>query len=190
MQPEKSRSPLTFKSAKSPCSTLGFDPAVFREIWEWRFPTLLAHEGLTVRKALESWPLLAETPTIGGSTSRFVDTSIERFELAAPSSFNQRYAVYVNGRELPFRSISSKEYIAGVRYRKSALYPSLHPQITVQLPLTITLVDRDTDRAEKAFALRAGAADFVEEPTGDSQRGKPCEPPMPGMYTCDLRIAV
>ena len=44
----------------------GFDPAVFREIWEWRFPTLLAYEGLTVRKALEGWPLLAETPTLEG----------------------------------------------------------------------------------------------------------------------------
>ena len=41
----------------------GFDPTVFREIWEWRFPALLNQEGLTIRKALESWPLLAETPT-------------------------------------------------------------------------------------------------------------------------------
>jgi uncharacterized protein (DUF2126 family)/transglutaminase-like putative cysteine protease len=168
---------------------LGFDPAIFREIWEWRFPTLLAHEGLTVRKALEGWPLLSETPMVGGSTSRFVDSSIERFELAAQSSFNQRYALFVNGRELPFRSISPKEFIAGLRYRKSALYPSLHPQITVQLPLSITLVERDTDRVEKVFTLHAGAAKFVEEATGEFERGTPCEPPTPGMYTCDLRIA-
>jgi len=150
---------------------------------------LLAHEGLIVRKALEGWPLLSETPMVGGSTSRFVDSSIERFELAAQSSFNQRYALFVNGRELPFRSISSKEFIAGVRYRKSALYPSLHPQITVQFPLSITLVERDTDRVEKVFTLHAGAAKFVEETTGEFERGTPCEPPTPGMYTCDLRIA-
>ena len=92
---------------------LGFDPAIFREIWEWRFPTLLAHEGLTVRKALEGWPLLSETPMVGGSTSRFVDSSIERFELAAQSSFNQRYALFVNGRELPFRSISLQGIYSG-----------------------------------------------------------------------------
>jgi uncharacterized protein (DUF2126 family)/transglutaminase-like putative cysteine protease len=168
---------------------LGFDPAIFREIWEWRFPALLVQEGLIVRKALEGWPLLSETPTIGGSTSRFVDTSIDRFELAMQSSFNQRYALFVNGRELPFRSISSKEFIAGIRYRKSALYPSLHPQIAVQLPLSITLVERGTDRLEKVFTLQAGAAKFVEGPTREFQRGKPCEPPTPGMYTCDLRIA-
>jgi hypothetical protein len=42
---------------------------------------------------------------------------------------------------------------------------------------------------EKLFILRADAARFVEEPPGEFQRGKPCEPPTPGMYTCDLRIA-
>jgi uncharacterized protein (DUF2126 family)/transglutaminase-like putative cysteine protease len=167
----------------------GFDPAIFREIWEWRFPTLLVHEGLTIRKALEGWSLLSETPTNGGSTSRFVDASIERIEIAAKDSFHQRYTLFVNGRELSLRSISSKEFIAGLRYRKSALYPSLHPHITVQLPLSIALVERETDRVEKLFILRADAARFVEEPPGEFQRGKPCEPPTPGMYTCDLRIA-
>jgi hypothetical protein len=39
------------------------------------------------------------------------------------------------------------------------------------------------------FTLRADATGFVEEkPPDDLQRGKPCEPPTPGMYTCDLRI--
>ncbi|MBV8142961.1 MAG: transglutaminase family protein [Verrucomicrobia bacterium] len=166
----------------------GFDPAVFRQIWEWRFPTMLDQEGLTIRNALEGWPLLAETPALGGNTSRFVDTSIERLELAASSSFYQQYALFVNGRELPFRSISSKESIAGLRYRKSALYPSLHPLIGVQLPLSIVLLERESDTVHKLFKLTAEAEKFVEEPPGEFQRGKPCEPPTPGMYTCDLRI--
>jgi uncharacterized protein (DUF2126 family)/transglutaminase-like putative cysteine protease len=166
----------------------GFDPAMFRAIWEWRFPALLDQEGLTIRKALEGWPLLAETPTIGGNTSRFVDSSIERVELAAPSSFYQRYAHFVNGRELPFRSISSKESIAGLRYRRSALYPSLHPHIGVQLPLSIALVERETDRIHRLFRLHPNATKFVEEPVVEFERGKPCESPTPGMYTSDLRI--
>jgi uncharacterized protein (DUF2126 family)/transglutaminase-like putative cysteine protease len=166
----------------------GFDPKVFREIWEWRFPALLNQEGLTIRKALESWSLLAETPTLGGSTSRFVDSSIERIELAAASTFYQQYAVFVNRRELPFRSFSPKESIAGVRYRKSALYPSLHPQIGIQLPLSIVLIDREKDQIHKLFKLHPDATAFVEEPPGEFERGKPCESPTPGMYTCDLRI--
>jgi uncharacterized protein (DUF2126 family)/transglutaminase-like putative cysteine protease len=166
----------------------GFDPAIFREIWEWRFPAVLDQEGLTIRKALEGWPLLAETPTVGGNTSRFVDSSIERFELAVPINFYQQYAIFVNGRELPFRSISSKESIAGLRYRRSALYPSLHPHIGIQLPLSIVLVERETDRVHKLFRLYPEATKFVEEPAGDFEHGKPCESPTPGMYTCDLRI--
>ena len=166
----------------------GFDPAVFREIWEWRFPRLLNQAGLTIRKALESWPLLAETPTVGGNTSRFVDTSVERLEFAAESSFYQQYALFVNGRELPFRLISSKELIAGLRYRKSALYPSLHPHIGVQLPLSVVLIERESEKIHKMFRLLTGAQKFVEEAPGDFQRGKPCESPTPGMYTCDLRI--
>jgi uncharacterized protein (DUF2126 family)/transglutaminase-like putative cysteine protease len=166
----------------------GFDPAIFRAIWEWRFPALLEQEGLTIRKALEGWPLLAETPTIGGNTSRFVDSSIERLELAAPSSFYQRYAHFVNGRELPFRSISSKESIAGLRYRRSALYPSLHPHIEIQLPLSVVLVERESDRIHQLLRLHANATKFVEEPAIEFERGKPCESPIPGMYTCDLRI--
>ena len=167
----------------------GFDPAIFREIWEWRFPALLTFEGLTVRKALESWPLLSETPVVGGSTSRFVDTSIERFELAARNGFSERYALFANGRELPFRSLSPKDSIAGLRYRKSALYPSLHPHIAVQLPLSIALVDRDTDEVKKVFTLQPGDTKFIEIQPEEFPRGKPCEPAAPGMYTCDLRIA-
>jgi uncharacterized protein (DUF2126 family) len=168
----------------------GFDPAIFREIWEWRFPALMDQEGLTIRKALEGWPLLAETPTVGGSTSRFVDSSMERLELAAPTSFYQQYAVFVNGRELSFRSLSPKESIAGLRYRKSALYPSLHPHIGIHLPLSIVLVERETNRICKLFRLPPDATKFVDEPAGEFERGKPCESPTPGMYTSDLRIEV
>lgn len=166
----------------------GFDPAVFREIWDWRFPTLLTEEGLTIRKALEAWPLLSETPSIGGNTSRFVDSSVELLEFCPTSEFNQQYAVYVNGRELPFRSLSPKESVAGLRYRKTALYPSLHPQIGVHLPLSIALVERETDHVHKLFRLDPDAAKFVKYEGEDLERGAPCESAEPGMYTCDLRI--
>ena len=53
-----------------------------------------------------------------------------------------------------WRSLSSKESIAGLRYRKSALYPSLHPHIGIQMPLSIVLVERETDRVHKLFALK------------------------------------
>ena len=88
-------------------SAAGFTLPVegFREIWQWRFPRLLTSElpggtTLEIRRACEGWPLLSETPSEGGSTSRFVDTSIERLEFAAPNGFAAGQRLFVNGREL------------------------------------------------------------------------------------------
>jgi uncharacterized protein (DUF2126 family)/transglutaminase-like putative cysteine protease len=165
-----------------------FDPAVFRSIWEWRFPILLAQEGLTVRKALEGWPLLAETPMEGGNTSRFVDTSIERIEFAATLEFNQSTQIFANGRELALRKLTPKEMVAGLRFRKTNLYPSLHPQIPIHLPLKIVLADRESGTPLKQFVLHSTVHEFVEETIDAFEKGSPCEAAIPGMYTSDLRV--
>ncbi|HEX4202177.1 MAG TPA: transglutaminase family protein, partial [Chthoniobacterales bacterium] len=167
---------------------LPFDPAVFREIWEWRFASLLKFEGLTVRRALEAWPLLTDTPNDGGTTSRFVDTSVARLEFAVTTEAYRNFSVYINGRELPFRSLSPRELVAGLRYRGTALYPSLHPKIPVQLPLELTLVSRETDQPIHRFSLGVGQSAFNEEPMGELARKAPLEPGVPGQMTCDLRI--
>jgi uncharacterized protein (DUF2126 family)/transglutaminase-like putative cysteine protease len=165
-----------------------FDPALFREIWEWRFPSLLRWEGLTVRKGLEAWPLLADTPVEGQTTSRFVDTSVTRLEFSASDQFHREYQVLVNGRELPFRSLSARELIVGLRFRGSALYPSLHPQLPIQTPLIVTILDRETEKAVTQFVLAENQVQFTETDQPRLIRGKPCEPPAPGLITCDLRI--
>jgi uncharacterized protein (DUF2126 family) len=165
-----------------------FDPAVFRQIWEWRFARLFSFEGLTVRWALESWPLLCDTPTDGGTTSRFVDTSMARLEFAISTDAHRNYAVYINGRELPFRSLSPRELAAGLRYRATALYPSLHPKIAVQLPLELTVINRETDQPLRSFSLNAGQTAFVEQAVGEFARKAPLEPGVPELMTCDLRI--
>ena len=166
----------------------GFEPTLFREIWQWRFPALLKIDGLSIRRGLEAWPLLAETPMVGGNTSRFVDTSVERLEFAVTTDFQQAYNVLINGRELFFRSLSSKEVVAGLRYRSSALYPSLHPEVPTQLPLWVAIVDRSTDKISNHFCLRAGESRFAPEDKEEFPRAEPCEPPAPGMWTSDLRI--
>jgi uncharacterized protein (DUF2126 family) len=165
-----------------------FDPALFRQIWEWRFPPLLHWEGLAVRKGLEAWPLLADTPVEGQTTSRFVDTSMTRAEFSATAQFHREHQVFVNGRELPFRSLSTRELIVGLRFRISALYPSLHPQLSVQTPLIVTIVNRDTEKVMIQFMLPRNQDRFTETDQPVFARGKPCEPPAPGLITCDLRI--
>jgi uncharacterized protein (DUF2126 family)/transglutaminase-like putative cysteine protease len=165
-----------------------FDPALFREIWEWRFPPLLQWEGLTVRKGLEAWPLLADTPVEGQTTSRFVDSSMTRLEFSANAEFHREQQVFVNGRELPFRSLSARELIVGLRYRSSALYPSLHPELSIQTPLIVTICSRDTEKTTTRFILSQGQDHFAETDQPRFVRGQPCEPPAPGLLTCDLRI--
>ncbi len=167
---------------------LPFDPGVFRQIWEWRFASLLKFEGLTIRRALEVWPLLTDTPIDGGTTSRFVDTSIARLEFAVTTEAYRNFSVYINGRELPFRSLSPRELVAGLRYRATALYPSLHPKIPVQLPMELTLVSRETDQPIHRFSLDPGQSAFSEQPMGEFARKATLEPGVPEQMTCDLRI--
>jgi uncharacterized protein (DUF2126 family)/transglutaminase-like putative cysteine protease len=165
-----------------------FDPALFREIWEWRFPPLLQWQGLTVRKGLEAWPLLADTPVEGQTTSRFVDSSMTRLEFSASAQFHQEQQVFVNGRELLFRSLSARELIVGLRYRSSSLYPSLHPQLPVQTPLIVTICSRDTEKVTIQFIFHKDQERCEETVQPLFARGRPCEPPAPGLLTCDLRI--
>ena len=99
-----------------------FDREIFRAIWDWRFPQMLAFENakaqLFIRKAHEGWPLLCETPLEGGSTSRFVDTSIERLEFVADKKFALSHRLFVQGRELMLQKISQPAI-----WRRPALPP-------------------------------------------------------------------
>lgn len=164
----------------------------FRAIWEWRFPLLLEHEGkngerLTIRKALESWPLLCEQPLEGGTTSRFVDTSIERLEFLANRKFSDNCTIHVHGRKLVLEPLPKRQAGAGLRYRRSALYPSLHPGIPPQLPLFVAIT---CGREHALYRLDFDRRKFERcdvEPV--FTRGlKPCKKLKSTLLTCDLRL--
>jgi hypothetical protein len=143
---------------------------------------LEAPRGLIVRRGLEGWPLLCETPLEGGSTSRFVDTSIDRLEFSAPSTFGRR--LFVQGRELPFTELPGGRIGAGLRYRRSALYPSLHPGIPVQLPLYIHVEgDRHGWRLDPQ-RIRFTRCGLKELPP----HGAPCRRLRKTLLTYDLRL--
>jgi len=124
---------------------LALDPGLFRQIWQWRFPQLLHwREGeaeLEIRRSLEPWPLLCDTPVDGGSTSRFVDSSLRRFEVITSAAFRQRYGLVLQGRPLALPAADASRPVA-VRYRLERLYPCLHPTIAPHLPLELALVAR------------------------------------------------
>jgi len=169
---------------------LDFDAGVYRSIWDWKFPVVLdfcsGPARLTVRKSHESWPLLCETPVEGGATSRFVDTSMQRLEFRANAEFVRRFEVRVANRPLALRGAIGEEVIGGLRYRRTNLYPSLHPGLPPQLPLAVSLVEGDNARK---FVL--DAADYRFRAAGTSRSipaARPCRTGRRGDLTCDLRI--
>lgn len=166
------------------------DPQIYRNIWNWKFPKLLNFQRGTaraeVRKAHENWPLLCETPVDGGTTSRFVDTSMQRLEVSANPDFAANYEVRFNNRPLRLVPVGDDLFIAGLRYRRTNLYPSLHPGLPPQIPLHLDIIRKD--RAAR-FTLGATRHQFRaagSRPAGPA--GPPCKPGNHGDLTCDLRI--
>jgi len=170
------------------------EESTYRAIWEWRFPKLLAWSSgkaqLTIRKALESWPLLCETPLEGGATSRFVDTSMHRLEFQANEAFTRQYEIQVARRDLSLAKTSHDTFLAGLRFRRTNLYPALHPGIAVQLPLEVTIIERKAQRQVAAFAMKNN--DHVFHKTALKKNttpvGPPCRGDRKGSRTFDLRL--
>jgi uncharacterized protein (DUF2126 family) len=133
---------------------LVLEAEAFRQIWEWRFPPLLELGGadpgegngvgeaawqLTLRPALEPWPLICDFPREGGFTSRFVDASLRRFEVSASESFRRSGELWLNGRPLPLppADAQGEDALLAVRFRQQRLYPCLHPAIEPHVPLQL-----------------------------------------------------
>ena len=127
---------------------LALEMEEFRQIWQWRFPPLLAWQAgaegagrLELRPALEPWPLICDFPREGGFTSRFVDGSLRRFEVNTNAAFRKGCELWLNGRPLPLppAEASGEEALLAVRFRQQRLYPCLHPAIEPHLPLQLQL---------------------------------------------------
>ena len=164
---------------------------IYRDIADWRFPRMLSYSSggasLTVRKALEDWPLLCETPLEGGATSRFVDTSIERLEFVSNRAFAESHEIRVQGRRLPLDPFPNQRCGAGLRYRRSALHPSLHPGILPQMPLMLSIKSRAGSAIYKLDASRRTFEPATDETAPASLR-RECKTLHSGLLTRDLRL--
>lgn len=117
----------------------------FRPFLEYRFPVLgeQAFEGisLALRPALEPWPVLGEEPT-GATTSRYVDSSLERLEVVVNGLAGDRYAIGVNGLALPISPAAvDGTGVAGVRFRAWQPPHCLQPHVGIHHPLRFDVVD-------------------------------------------------
>jgi uncharacterized protein (DUF2126 family) len=117
----------------------------FAPHFEFRFPLLgqVTHRGVEIelRQALEPWHVLGEEQDVG-STSRFVDSSVERLQVKVRGLTDPRHVLACNGRRVPLHSTGTPgEYVAGIRYRAWQPPSCLHPTIGVHAPLVFDLID-------------------------------------------------
>jgi uncharacterized protein (DUF2126 family) len=125
----------------------GFDVdlAWFDPYLEFRFPrigvTRIGDLELELRAAIEPWHVLGEESNSGG-TARYVDSSVERLQVAVTGFDPARYVVTCNGVPVPLRSTgTSGEHVAGVRYKAWKPWSALHPTLEIDTPLVFDVVD-------------------------------------------------
>jgi len=127
----------------------------FEEAWttpfiEFRFPILgsVTVDGvsLELRTAIEPWNVLGEEAA--ATTSRFVDSSLERLQVRIDGVAQDRYAVTCNGFPVPVQPTDTPgTFVGAVRYRAWQPPSSLHPTIGVHTPLVFDIVDRWSARS-------------------------------------------
>jgi uncharacterized protein (DUF2126 family)/transglutaminase-like putative cysteine protease len=112
---------------------------------EFRFPRLASERvhGLTLelRGAIEPWHVLGEEAT-GSGTARYVDSSIERLQVAVTGAVVGRHRLTCNGFPVALHPVNGSDaLVAGVRFRAWAPPSALHPTIGIHSPLVFELVD-------------------------------------------------
>ncbi len=123
----------------------------FRPHWEFRCPVLGKIEThdieLELRQALEPWHVLGEEGVPGG-TARYVDSSLERVQVAVRGLTGDRFVVTCNGRAVPLAATGTAgEGVAGVRFRAWWPPSALHPTIGTHVPLVFDIFDSWSGRS-------------------------------------------
>jgi len=121
-----------------------FELEWFDPFYQFRFP-ILGHLSchnikLELRIALEPWHVV---DTANNSTSRTVDSSLERIQVKLNGLIPQHYHICCNGIVLPLhRTNIQGEYIAAVRFKARNDPVTLHPNIPIHLPLQFDIIDQ------------------------------------------------
>lgn len=113
--------------------------------FEFRFPLLgqqtMGGARLSIRAGIEPWNVLGEEMSSAG-TARFVDSSVERIEVAIEGIATERYKLLCNRTVVPLTETGTRgKFIAAIRYKAWNPPSALHPTVGVDVPLVFDLYD-------------------------------------------------
>lgn len=97
----------------------------------------LAGATLSIRPAVDFWPLVGDVASQELSTSRTVDSSAERIELRITSPGQAPGRLAAQGVEVSLELGSGATHVAAVRFRAFAPRPGLHPGLGPHDPLVL-----------------------------------------------------
>ncbi len=117
----------------------------FKPFFAFRFPEFgsvqIGDSTVSLRTALEPWPVMGEEP-VGGGVSRSVDATVERLQIAVKGLTPGRHIIACNGRRVPLRPTRENGvFVGGIRFKAWSQSSSLHPLLSIHAPLVFDVID-------------------------------------------------
>ncbi|MDQ3335033.1 MAG: transglutaminase family protein [Myxococcota bacterium] len=148
---------------------LGIPAELRRELDAWRAPGITGRLGdatLTVRPALEFWPLVGDVASQERAGARVVDASSTRVELSIDGSGPER--VVVAGRWAHLHAIGDGIRAVGVRRRIYQPSPVLHPGLPSIDPLVIEWAWGGRAQRIELYSWKPGGGAYPGLPADDT----------------------
>ncbi len=147
---------------------LGLPAQLRRELEAWRDPGITCRLGdatLTIRPALEFWPLVGDVASQEREPARIVDSSTQRWELSLDGVGPDKVAI--GGKWLHLRAVGDGVRAVGVRRRVYQPSPGLHPGLAVNDPLTIEWAWAGRAQTIELWSWRPGGGPYEGLPRDD-----------------------
>lgn len=145
-------------------------PAQLRgELEAWRTPGIscrLDGAQLTLRPALEFWPLVGDVASQERASTRVVDASTQRWEVSIDGPGPDRVAI--GGKWAHLRSLGDGTRAVGIRRRIYTPSPGLHPGLPPQDPLVVEWTHAGKAQRIELWAWRPEGGPYAGLPADET----------------------
>jgi len=151
---------------------LGIPAELRRELEAWRSPGVSCRLGdatLTLRPALEFWPLIGDVASQERAGARLVDASTHRLEISIEGPGPDR--VVVGGRWALLRPLAAGATTRAIGVRRRIFQPSpgLHPELPTTDPLVIEWSHGGRAQRIELWAWNPGGGPYSGLPADDTE---------------------